>query len=969
MTGSVPGTAATGPAHEEPERASETAPSRAPRRRSRWRPWLVLLAIVVAIRLLLTIVLTPLAEERLSRLVGTRVDVGDVTFAPIDAVVTLRNVVVHPAGESVAAAPTITAKRVQLDVQWLPLLHRSLLLRELRVEGARGDLERLHAAGWTLERVQRLHPETELPTGWSFALDRVVLRDTAIRLGAVGIDDAQGLDVTVREARVSTRRRRASAFGRVPNLRVDAVVGDGRLLIDGSSDIRDDGVAITARVHAKRLPLRPFAAYRPAFLSESPVAGRVSARLVYQRDPGRRDRLTGHMRGQRMRVRVPTLDTPALAVRRVDAEVAGIDLLQRRIAITSLTLRGADLAVRPDLMAPVPLFDGLARSPASPATDPPPTRHADTWGWTIGHLEAPAARLIVAEPGAQRALAASVSGDSISPAAYWSPLRAAIGWDGGTAMFDGILRMTRGFAIEGRLTASDMDAAMVIRAVDPPLATLVQTGRVAVDLDVELIPGTADGPPLGVQGRISVTNLWLAAEDPNVFAFGAHTLDLTQARIVPVQDGGERSQAMQVEVGTASLTSPYLRLKRTTEGWSFGTATQTTEDEPEVAAASDELEVAATSTVALAVASMSVRDGQVSIVDETAAPAFSLDLSALGGSVRQLRLPAAGFPEFDVQGRDSRLGPVRLAAARSGGEVRAELAATDFGLAAVSPYFQRAGLPYPFTGGRGAVRSLVSLAGDRWTADTTLWLTEPVLGGDEGMLERSLGMAPAAALAAVYDRHGEVMLRLPLASAKADAQGLAEAFAAGVRDALARPQWVPLPDAPIQVRFPPGHTQPGPEIPRQLEAIADILAARPDTMLELRGVISRVDRRWFAEQTVAANWTDEPGGLKVLLRAVGVRDQRLRIRDALSERSAGRPGTLDAKDEAALSVLVAAVPAIPDERVAMLASSRAALVAKLLADQHGVVAVRVIAGEPAVPDSTGSVVDARFLPTPGLGPR
>jgi hypothetical protein len=923
--------------------------------------------------LVLAVVLAPFAEERLSHLVGTRVDVGGVTFGPIDAVVTLRNVVVHPAGENADAAPTVTAKRIQLDVQWLPLLHRSLLLRELRVEGARVDLERLHAAGWTLERLQRLHPETELPTGWSFALDRIVLRDTAVHLGDVGSDDAEGLDITIRDARVSTRRRRASAFGRVPNLRIDAVAGDGRLLIDGSSDIRDDGVAITARVHAKSLPLRTFASYRPALLADAPIRGRVSAKLQYQRDPGRRDRLTGKLRGRRMRVRVPTLDTPALAVRRVDAEVAGIDLLQRRIVIATLTLRGAHLAVRSDLMAPIPLFDGLAR-PASPASDPQAMGRADTWGWTIGHLEAPSARLLVAGPGAQPALAASVSGDNISPAAYWSPLRAAIGWDGGTAVFDGILRMTRGFAIEGRLTASDMDAAMVTRAVDPPLAALVQTGRVAVDLDVELIPGVTDGPPLAVQGRISVADLWLAAEDPNVFAFGAHALDLTQARIVPAEDGGEGSQAMRVEVGTASLTSPYLRLTRTAEGWSFGTATQIAEDEPPdeppaAATAAAATPAAPTSTVALAVASMSVRDGQVSIVDESTTPALSLDLSALGGSLRQLRLPAAGLPEFDVQGRDSRLGPVRLAAARGGGELRAELSATDFGLAAASPYLQRARLPYAFAGGRGAIRSTVLVAGDRWTADTTLWLTEPVLGGDEGMLERSLGMAPAAALAAVYDRHGEVMLRLPLASTKANAAGVAEAFAAGVREAMARPRWVPLPDAPIQVRFPPGHTQPGPETPRQLDAIAEILAARPDALLELRGVISRVDRRWFAEQVVAANWTDDPGRLKVFLRAVGVRDQRLRIRDALSERRAGRPGTLDAKDEAALSVLVAGVPAIPDDRIATLASARAALVAKLLADQHGVVAARVIAGDPTVPDATGSVVDARFLPAPGMGPR
>jgi hypothetical protein len=267
------------------------------------------------------------------------------------------------------------------------------------------------------------------------------------------------------------------------------------------------------------------------------------------------------------------------------------------------------------------------------------------------------------------------------------------------------------------------------------------------------------------------------------------------------------------------------------------------------------------------------------------------------------------------------------------------------------------------------VHSLVQLAGDRWSADTTLWLTEPTLGGDEGMLERSLGMAPAAALAAVYERHGEVMLQLPLSSANADAQGVADAFATGVRDALARPRWVLLPDAPIHVRFAPGRTEPGPEAPRQLRAIAEVMAARPDTLLELRGMISNIDRRWLAEQAVAAGWNDEAGALKGFLRAVGVRDQRLRIREALLERGAGRAGPLDDDDEAALSALVAAMPPIPDERIATLAAVRAELVATMLADQHGVITARVVEREPEALETTGSVVDARFLPVPGVGPR
>src|SRR5690242_1768803 len=95
MALSVPLPAATHPAcNESPEPAAEPAPSRAPPR-SRWRPWLWLLALLIAARWLLSISLAPLVEARLSRVLGTRVDVGGVSFEPIDAVLTLRNVVVH----------------------------------------------------------------------------------------------------------------------------------------------------------------------------------------------------------------------------------------------------------------------------------------------------------------------------------------------------------------------------------------------------------------------------------------------------------------------------------------------------------------------------------------------------------------------------------------------------------------------------------------------------------------------------------------------------------------------------------------------------------------------------------------------------------------------------------------------------------------------------------------------------------
>ena len=60
--------------------------------------------------------------------------------------------------------------------------------------------------------------------------------------------------------------------------------------------------------------------------------------------------------------------------------------------------------------------------------------------------------------------------------------------------------------------------------------------------------------------------------------------------------------------------------------------------------------------------------------------------------------------------------------------------------------------------------------------------------------------------------------------------------------------------------------------------------------------------------------------------------------------------------------LVAAVPPIADERLLYLASTRAGLVASMLADKYGVALARMVLVEPAKEVTGDSAVDVRFLP-------
>jgi len=759
------------------------------RRGPRWKLWLALLGVLVALRIALPIFLGPLIEARLSRVLGARVDVGDVSFAPIDAVLTLRNVTVQAPGAAADddSAPAITAARVTIDVQWLPLMHRSFLVHELALESGRIDLERF-GTGANLESLLRVDPGTELPPDWTFALDRIALRDTQVRLRELGAGSPEPLELSVRDAQVSTLRRRASVFGRAPNLRIDAAVEGGRVRIDGTSDLRDDGVLVDTLIRVKDVPLARLQPYL-AGLGWSTVTGRVSGQLHYNREPGRRELVTGRLQARRIAVQVPALDAPAFAVRRAVAEIDAIDLLQRRIAVGSLTLHGARLAARPDLAAPLPLLDGIAFAPPAPSKQRRPQALAAArvapWSWTIGHLTTPFARLHVAGRGGAVVLAASVSGESLGPGAYWSPLRAWIGRGDDAVVFDGTARLTHGLVIDGRLTANGVDAPGIARAAGVPFAELAQSGRASADLTVEIEPGASKQPPLDVRGHVTLTDLWLAGGGGDELALGAGAVDVALAGIDVAGRPGREALPTAVRISSVTVSAPYALFTRTLDGWALPpfdappaeaevTGETATAEQAADALPSDvvpavvkgtSVATAGTDTTAppaetefigpmppgteFVIAGLRTSGGRVLVVDQTMIPAVTFDVTLVEAWAQELRLPDATLGNFVVQGRDPRFGALQLGGSRSAGHREIEVSAQSVPLAAAAPYLEQAGLPYRFTSGTGSLLSRIAFASDRWSADTTLTLRDARLTGDEVQLRQALGMPAESALAAL----------------------------------------------------------------------------------------------------------------------------------------------------------------------------------------------------------------------------
>ncbi len=107
------------PPPDGPSPDGGAAPAAPPRRRRRWGRrtvfWLTVVGLVVAARLALPVVLAPMVEDRLSRTLGANVEVRDMTFAPIDGVLTLHDVRVRALGLS-DGPPALKARRVRADL-------------------------------------------------------------------------------------------------------------------------------------------------------------------------------------------------------------------------------------------------------------------------------------------------------------------------------------------------------------------------------------------------------------------------------------------------------------------------------------------------------------------------------------------------------------------------------------------------------------------------------------------------------------------------------------------------------------------------------------------------------------------------------------------------------------------------------------------------------------------------------------
>jgi hypothetical protein len=304
-----------------------------------------------------------------------------------------------------------------------------------------------------------------------------------------------------------------------------------------------------------------------------------------------------------------------------------------------------------------------------------------------------------------------------------------------------------------------------------------------------------------------------------------------------------------------------------------------------------------------------------------------------------------------------------------------ELALRSIALPPFNPYVEGAG--YRVERGSGSLEGVLRRAGDEVSMDAELVLDEfDVAALDADDFSERFGISLDLALALVRDTAGRIELPVEFETRRGALRTqLTPIFVATLRQALLGAAAIPLKTlrgaAEIVTRngrvgLAPLMIEPGvaslPETAEAvtgIEALAQLLAARPSLGVALHGRVGPADEPALAARSLAEQL--RAGGDLPGLPGVSGRTRR-RIAEALREHGAATAAALGPDDVAVLARYLAATP-VSDEQRRELAAARAQAVQGALVEGLRVDAARVRLGEP----TTGEPgVVPELVPAEGL---
>jgi len=940
----------------------------AERGRGGWSSWLarrrvrivlVLLALAVAVRVALPPVLRSVIVSQGNAALAGRLTVGDVDLWLLLGGAALKDVALRAERAGPTDPPLVAFRRLYVQVGWLPLLRRTLRVKDFALEGLAVNVDRLQNGALVLPAVREGPPKPEATPAapgrpWNVVVDQAALRDGHLRLRDYVVEPPEPVELVLAALELKSFSFQYGNDREPGHGVIEARFADGTVRVETTVSTRSDGFAVDARVEVANLPLDRTQVHVPA-LGWSGFRGRLDAALTARVEPGANPVLGGTLALRDLAVEVPGGEEPALAWRRLDLDVETLDLAARRARVKRVALDGAAVLVRPRDTPPLPLLAGRPSAPVgTPPAPPPEGAPPAPWTWSVATVDVSdtLAKVLLAPPPLEIRIVKAAVTDLSSATGSSATIALELREGEGTIAVDGTAGLD---PLAAHLTARiDRLALGRLAAATGAAPVLLPGGALGGEVTI-----AAEHPALVVSGRLALADLKATPREGEDFSLAWKQLDLgiREIRVPGVLPGEPAApgEPLRIDLELLHLSNPSVALTRTAEGIvlpSAGAPAPAAEPPPTESGGRP---------VALTLANLDLEGGQVAVLDRTTTPFYQGRVSAIRLAARGLSYPENVFDDFALSLRAPGNAPLSCKGTRSGGRIRIDASGERIPLTQFNPYVIPSG--YSIARGAASFGSKARWETDRYDSETSLRLAGLDLAGAQGdsLFAQHFGVPLTLALGLMRDVHGVIALTVPVSGdrrggARVDVGAvIAEALRHAIVNALASPLRLlgavvagddKVDATPQPIACAPGRPEVDAEARTRVEQLGTVLGSAPALRLELRGSAGGPDVRALQEAALLADLAADRGALGTL-RNLASRGTRNAIRDVLAARASGKSGELSPELQKTLDEW-AAERTVSDGDLRALAAARAARLRSLLVQDFGIAAERLALAEPAV---------------------
>jgi hypothetical protein len=517
----------------------------------------------------------------------------------------------------------------------------------------------------------------------------------------------------------------------------------------------------------------------------------------------------------------------------------------------------------------------------------------------------------------------------------------------------------------------------------PQYAPWLRQAKSTSDLSLDADPTGAKGEPsMRTSGRITFDAL--AVQDPkgDEVTLGWQQLEVVMRDVyAPLPQQGKPLGTTKVVLDSVKLVEPKIRYTRPSpqldallginlSGTPAPPGGPPGAPKPSPATPTPPAEAKGAAPIDLSIASVEMVDGDVEALDNTVKPPARTRVHGLSLQAKDVAFPAVAVGDVKFHAILPTTAQLDVAGKLAPGNVGDfTLKLRNLDLPVFNPYASAAA---GVTIDRGDASADVKLKmrGAKMQIDNQLQLHQlGVSMRDPSSFERSFGVPLDLALALLRDPKGNIKLAIPVTiDEKGSKIGIGTVVASAIKAAVIGAVTAPL--KLVGALFQGGggeasaggvSVEPLPSVvggaaldgdqAGRLDGLAKMLGQRPNVALSLRGRVGPEDKPKVAEQILiekrkAGQDLPDIEGTNIL--------SRRRIGQALDRRAKGGATELDPDDQALYDRYVAAV-AVPDDRLAALAKSRAEVVRDALVAK-GVPTQRLRIGDPESESKPGVVI-------------